>query len=133
MPQFEVTVSYCLWHTEVYKVEVSNDPEELAEFHESPYDICHKGNRTDAYDGDVMNDTWKETVKEINPLDRIVEALNDHPVHMVVCPDPYCHEGTSSTGRKDDGTKWEEGPWGDCDRCDGIGKIPVEAISADPE
>lgn len=130
MLEFEVTIEYCLWHTEVYKVEVdNNDPEQLAEFHESPYDLCHKGNRTNKWDGDVANGSWQETVKEISPLDRIVQALG--PIHMVDCPDPYCHEGTSSDGRKDDGTKWEEGPWGDCENCNGTGKIEATRDNAE--
>jgi len=76
--EFEVTVNYCLWHTRVHRVKIdNNNPEELAEFHEAPNDFCGDENLTDEYEGDVMNGTWEEVVKEINPLVQIVEALND--------------------------------------------------------
>ena len=56
-----------------------------------------------------------------------VKILSDHPVHMVPCADPYCIDGTSSDGRKDDGSKWEEGPHGDCDHCWGTGLVAFKA------
>jgi hypothetical protein len=136
MPKYRVSISYQINIFETYEVEFGKaddllDDSLLEEFYESPYDFCCPENRTDKEEGDCVNDSWNETYKEINPLDRIVEALADHPIHLVACDDPYCIDGTSSEGRKDDGSKWEEGAHGDCENCDSTGKIPAEAISDD--
>jgi len=75
MTEYEVTISYQIQVTEVFRVEVNkSDPDELAEFLESPYDICHPGNRTDKWEGDVVDGSWHERVRETCVLDRIVEA-----------------------------------------------------------
>jgi len=127
--KIRVTLKYAIWIHETHEVEVDGD-EDLAVLHEDgPCEFTSIESQTDKVEGDCLNGTWEESWEEISALDQIVEALVDHPVHMIDCDDPYCHEGTSSTGRKDDGSKWEEGAHGDCDRCWGSGKI--EAVSSE--
>lgn len=114
MPKFRVTLNYCIWKTHVYELDIK--PDEVEEFREDPCDFYTDKDEVEEWDGDVMNGTWEEVVEEISPLDQIVKALTE-------CDDPHCIDGTSSDGRKDDGSKWEEGPHGDCDKCNGTGKI----------
>lgn len=89
MPKYRVSVSYEIKVYETYEVTVGEDgpneitsaeekAEELAEFHESPYDYCAPENRVDKEEGDIRDGSWVEHVEEITALDRIVEAVNDN-------------------------------------------------------
>lgn len=135
MPKYRVSVSYDIKVFETFEVVVGEDgphdvsspeekAEELAEFHESPYDFCSQSERVSKEEGDIRDGSWVEHVEEISALDRIVEVMTD-------CEDPHCIDGTSSDGRKDDGSKWEEGPHGDCENCNGSGKVPVPQFIKD--
>lgn len=126
MPKFRVSVSYHIKTYETYEVEMLREDydsdkdyqEALAEFKESPYDFCCTATQTDEETGDIVDGSWDEHYEEINALEQIVTALTD-------CDDAHCIDGTASDGRKDDGSKWEEGPFGDCEHCDGTGKVAI--------
>lgn len=131
--KIRVKLKYAIWVYETHEVEIdgAEDVEILNE--DGPCEFTSEETRTEKIEGDCLNDTREESWEEISALDQIVEALVDHPIHMVACDDPYCIDGTSSDGRKDDGSKWEEGAWGDCEKCDGTGKIRAEAVSDNAE
>lgn len=83
MPKFKVKLDYALWHHETYEVEILREDydsdeefqEALETFHEAPNDFCYPGNRKSQDTGDVVNETWEETVEEINALDQMEQAL----------------------------------------------------------
>jgi hypothetical protein len=73
MPKFKVRIEYAVWHYEEHEVEI--DPEDVEEFHEFPNDYCCEETRKLEDTGDVIDNTWKETVEEICVLDQIVAAV----------------------------------------------------------
>jgi hypothetical protein len=76
-----ITLNYCLWHTEVYEVDI--DAEDLEAFDEDPIEFVCDENKVDGWTGDVMNGTWETNVEDINVLDHMVGELekeDDTPI-----------------------------------------------------
>jgi len=71
--RFEVTVSYCLWHTETFEVEVA--PDELDEFRECPEEFADVADKHSEDTGDVLDGTYEVVINELGVLDQIVDAL----------------------------------------------------------
>lgn len=73
MQRKRITLNYCLWHTEVYEVDVA--PDDQALFDEDPIEFVCDEHKVDEWTGDVKDGTWETKVEDINALDLIVGEL----------------------------------------------------------